>query len=133
MPISLNEDRTTRLLVIEGSGVFADDDFDATVTAILEHPDVAALNGVLVDLSGVTKVELSTRPIKAAAETFTNFEATQELKLAMVAPKDVAYGLARMYEMARNAADTVRVFRDRDAALRWLGQPDAKNTDLRDT
>lgn len=43
----------------------------------------------------------------------------------MVAPRDVSFGLARMYEMS--STDIPRdfvVFRDLDAAAAWLGIPD---------
>jgi len=43
---------------------------------------------------------------------------------AVVADNDVAVGLARMYEMMRgDAADVMMGFRDRAAALEWLGLP----------
>ncbi len=40
----------------------------------------------------------------------------------MVAEKDVSFGMARMYEMLREAEpDQIKVFRDMAEARRWLG------------
>jgi hypothetical protein len=41
---------------------------------------------------------------------------------AMLAPIDVIFGIGRMFQMLRQARGEtgIRVFRDREAAMRWL-------------
>jgi hypothetical protein len=47
-------------------------------------------------------------------------------KVAMLVKGDLAFGLARMYEMYRNSELTeVEVFRDESEALAWLGEKEA--------
>ena len=45
-----------------------------------------------------------------------------DVRRASVAPTDILFGLARMYELsaARTAGEEYPVFRTRDEALRWL-------------
>jgi len=51
---------------------------------------------------------------------------------ALAVSSDVAYGMARMYQIMRSdAQDEVEVFRDIDSALEWLGVADAKAELLR--
>jgi hypothetical protein len=46
-------------------------------------------------------------------------------RLAVVATRDLEFGLARMFETWREDRSTdVRVFRDYDEAVRWAGSPD---------
>ena len=46
---------------------------------------------------------------------------------AIVVDKDVVFGLSRMYEaLAHDVGTEIKVFRDMDAAHRWLGLDDGK-------
>lgn len=44
-------------------------------------------------------------------------------RAAIVAPSDLAYGLARVHVAHREASETLRVFRNRTDALTWLFGP----------
>lgn len=48
-------------------------------------------------------------------------------KTALVVATPLAYGMGRMYELSKDASDEYRIghrtFRDRKAALEWLGVP----------
>jgi hypothetical protein len=48
------------------------------------------------------------------------------LQMAIVAPTDYEYGIARMYELATNEVGTkaMRAFRILEGASEWLGLPD---------
>jgi hypothetical protein len=41
-------------------------------------------------------------------------------RVAIVAPSDLAYGLARVHVAHRDASESLGLFRSRDAALSWL-------------
>lgn len=50
--------------------------------------------------------------------------------VAIVAPSDLSYGLARLHVAYRADSDAFRLFRDRDAAVEWIlgrsaAEPDA--------
>ncbi len=57
-------------------------------------------------------------------------EKTIAAKIAIVAPNDFTYGLARMYETFRHLNERskreVRVFRSMQDALAWLGKKSVK-------
>jgi hypothetical protein len=74
----------------------------------------------LVDTSDVTEVTLSAQAIVQMGHSLL-FDPTA--KRAYVVTTDLVFGLARMYELYQNlrGPQNVRVFRDRDEALRWLG------------
>lgn len=43
-------------------------------------------------------------------------------KTAVIAPKDLSYGLSRIYEFqSYDTVENTRVFRDPDEAIKWLG------------
>jgi hypothetical protein len=43
-------------------------------------------------------------------------------RTAIIAPKDLSYGLGRLYEaLSENSPESVRVFRDPGEALKWVG------------
>ena len=45
-------------------------------------------------------------------------------RVAIVAPKDITYGVFRMYEVFRNEEPvSLRVFRDENEAVEWLKHP----------
>jgi hypothetical protein len=49
------------------------------------------------------------------------YHLTGTLKLAIVAPEDEVYGLARLFSVHRAQEHLqLQVFRDRDAAFQWL-------------
>lgn len=51
-----------------------------------------------------------------------------DVKLAVIAPADLTYGISRMHQMMAEAREPheVQVFRDRRSALAWLEREDAE-------
>jgi hypothetical protein len=64
--------------------------------------------------------------LREAATTFRGLDTTVfETRVAILATSDVAFGLARMYQSFRGDSTVeFEVFRDRAAALEWLGLPE---------
>ena len=76
----------------------------------------------LWDLSGATEVQIEAEAIKELARA-RSFEAGA--KRAVVAPSDLAFGMARMFQLLHDEApEDVRVFRAEADARRWLGLED---------
>jgi hypothetical protein len=79
----------------------------------------------LVDVSEADVSEVTTNALRRVAEftkSILNRHGVEFVKLAVYAPGDLPYGLARMYSaFADESPETVRVFRDLAAAKRWLG------------
>ena len=120
MPITAKYDPQTCLLVIEASGVMTVAQLLEVVASLRDHQSGKPLNGILFDQSGVTDVDVTSADIQSLAEVTRGMEQAQGLRMASVAPKDVVFGMSRMYEFVRDDGDNVRSFRDRDSALLWL-------------
>ena len=80
----------------------------------------------LCDLSQAKLSLLSTDDIaRIVSFTIARAEVRAGGKTAILASRDLEYGMARMYEMLaelRRHPVVIRAFRDRDEALRWLGE-----------
>ncbi len=70
-----------------------------------------------VDATGITPDDLYEHG-KFIARHLKN----KNFRLAIIAPSDLTYGLARMFEVFANL-DGIMVFRSRDEALSWLSVP----------
>ena len=116
MPIVHRIDHDRRLVLARGVGIFHSRDPFEYQQQVWSCPDVAGYDE-LVDMSGVTEVDLSTpdrmRQLAGVASA-TNAPGGGE-RLAIVAPTDLTFGLARMYEshraLQRGSTKNVGVFR----------------------
>lgn len=76
----------------------------------------------LVDLTGAEEIEVDERDIKQLADMDKEAAAINpEIKIAVVAPGDLEYGLARMWLAHVDEGELEsRVFRTREEADRWI-------------
>ncbi|PFG73328.1 hypothetical protein [Tepidiforma thermophila] len=79
---------------------------------------VPAGGRVLVDAAALETAEMEAGALAAAAEQL----AARAGRIAVYAPGDLAFGLARQALQLAGVAEgvTMAVFREREAALRWL-------------
>lgn len=90
----------------------------------VEHPDFRSTFRAMVDLTAVTRAEVHTDHVSMVG--LESPYAPGSL-LALVAPDDVTYGLARAFEMTvEEGGRTVRVFRDRAEADAWLASAEER-------
>jgi hypothetical protein len=111
-------DEDCALLLVTVSGVLSETDFQEA-----KFPDVPVGTVELLDMSAVTKVEISSAEVRRLAE-IDRSGPTRIKRMAIVATTEVGFGLARMYQTLSDGeapATEVRVFRDSDAARAWLG------------
>lgn len=73
----------------------------------------------LLDLTAVTDFQLSGADVRDISSWPDGFNA--DTRMAVIAPDDDAFGISRMYELNKQGPRKIRTFRDRLAALRWLG------------
>ena len=108
-----------RLVMSIVSGVVTIADALAHRQNLRKHPDFDPSFSQLVDLSNVTKIELSREDVERFAED-TIF--SLDSRRAAVATCDVTYGLARMFEVLRESKgeEGLRIFRNLDEALDWV-------------
>lgn len=126
MPLDYRIDHESRIVIVTATGTLTDEDFFASQREIWSRADVVGFDEVF-DLGGVEGLVLASgdrvRALADQASSLADVPGTPS-RLAIVAPQDFAYGLARMYATYRTlnprAERTVQVFRSMQAALDWL-------------
>ena len=125
MPIEHLIDRERRIVIATGHGVLTDADVFQYQQGVWSDPGVAGFDEI-VDMSDVTDVPMpsSLRARDLAAVAARMDPPGSASRLAIVAPADFAYGLARMYasyrELQAGGSKRVRVFRAMADAKAWL-------------
>lgn len=123
MAIRIEIDGATKLRVVTFEGAISDADVINTFAAYWQSHDYDPSLNELYDLSPVTYEDVSTEGLRKIAGV--NLDLNRDgpgVKVAMYAPTDVAFGLIRMYQVfVEGSSSEMRVFRDRDEALQWLG------------
>jgi hypothetical protein len=119
MPTSYRIDKSLGMIFSSASGVVTDDDLRGHQRSVLADPDFDPRFNQIWDFQRVDDVEVSNAVLRALAES-KSFSA--ESKRAVVAPRDVVYGMARMFQMLHEEApEAFRVFRSPAEARAWLG------------
>jgi hypothetical protein len=126
VPLNYWVDHRQRLVVAKGVGLISDDEVFTYQREAWSTPELAGYVE-LVDFSDVERIDLpSIDRIRELAELAAGMDPNLgSLKLAVVATRDFAYGLARMYETYRElqpgSAKPVGVFRTLREAQDFLG------------
>jgi hypothetical protein len=123
MSIRVRVDETRELLEMVFAGEVTNSEFLEAMNRYIVEP-CAVLPLGLFDLSDVTILGVAAESVRDAARQVAQHVDPRlgEGKLAIVAPTDVLFGMARMYEILRDDSPIeVRVFRERDEAESWLG------------
>ena len=124
MSVGFTIDTSRRLVLSRGWGVLTDRELMVHVRALSADPRFRPDLHQLVDFVGVTDVKVTASGVREMTG-LNPFGAGA--RRALTVSSDVAYGMARMYQIMRSdAADEVEVFRDIDSALEWLGLAEVK-------
>jgi len=126
MPIEHEIDHKRRLVIARGRGVLTNRDVFEYQHSVWSSPEVAGYDE-LVDMTGVERIDLSSiESVRELAQTSAAMDKDNPpSRLAIVAPKDYAFALGRLYETHRGLDErsrkTVSVFRHIGEAMAWLG------------
>jgi hypothetical protein len=121
MPADYRIDPDARLIRSNATGVVTDDDLRDHQKRLRGDPAFDPRFDQLWDFRAAEVVEVTTAVVHELAGS-RSFEAGA--KRALVAPTDVGFGLARMFQTLHEAApEELRVFRTLDDAKAWLGLP----------
>ncbi len=126
MPLTYRIDPERRLVIARGSGIMKDQDFFNYQREVWSRPEVAGFDE-LVDMTNVAQILLpSIERVRDLAELGADMAKGWPVsRLAIVAPGDLAFGLARLFDIARQSTTPggkpVEVFRAMPDALAWLG------------
>ena len=126
MPIRMIIDKTIGLIRTTATGRINGDELVAYYHRLRSHPDFRSNLNEIFDLSGVEDADVAAadvRRLSGVTEEFTRRGVA--VKVAIIAPRDLEFGFARMYEMLQSQSmNDVRVFRDRADAEGWIFGPE---------
>jgi len=120
MPLSFAVDKQRRLVISTASGTVTYSEIAAHQVGLKNHPDFDPSFNQLIDGTGVAKVAVTVEGIRTVARQRI-FGA--DSRQAIATSSDFAYGMARMFELYREASGSgrpMRVFNSLEAAREWL-------------
>jgi hypothetical protein len=119
MPLFSKIEKARKLVISTGSGVLTMADALAYQDKLQQDPEFDPSFSQLLDFTHVTKVELETEDIRRLAQRSLF---STDSRRAILVSSDVAYGLARMFEVLRESLGEkgIQVFRNLDEALDWV-------------
>ena len=127
MPIEYQIDHTRRLVSAWASGKPTAEEIFKYQRDVWSLPEIKGYN----ELIDMTNVEQIVSPTSNKIRQLSVLSASMDdkitpTKFAIVAPRDLAYGLGRMYETFRQlnkrSTKEVSVFRSMQEALEWVGK-----------
>jgi hypothetical protein len=121
LPVNYSIDTQHPLVYTVFSGDVSNADMLEHLRSLYADPRFEASMPELVDLRGVTSVSVSSEMIPASARWPLHSPLAPR---AIVAPTDLLYGLARMYQSYRDEKGEAHlaIFRTLPPALEWLGR-----------
>jgi hypothetical protein len=128
MPISYVIDQVAQRVTLTYFGTVTDADLFAVYEKLYSDPRHRVGMDELADCRPVDKLELTGQGLRdlASRATFSMDSRRVSWRVAVVAPQDAIYGMARMFQSLRDdSPEEVQVFRDLVSALYWLNQPAA--------
>jgi len=126
MTLEYRIDQARRVVFATATGLLSDQDLFTYQREVWSRGELAGYDEV-VDFGAVEDLVLSSGDrLRALADLASTMDVPgASSRLAIVAPRDFAFGLARMYEtyrtMNQRGSKVVSVFRSMQAALDWLG------------
>ena len=122
MPVSHLIDHDKMIILVTIEGVVSDEDIIEHQRKTRNDPALDPSFGQLADLSNIRKLEITAQGV----QKFTSMEfSTEWSRRAFVAPNDVSFGFARMFQMMRDSdQEQTEVFRSMEGAHQWLSSPE---------
>jgi len=118
MPLKSVVIEEARLVVTRVSGVFGFADLEENRVSLLADPAFDPSYDHLFDLRAAVASAFPSEDVEKATRVRAFSETSRR---AVVAPQDLSFGLARMYQSHRADLSTgIHVFREMDEALEWL-------------
>ena len=123
MPIIIEFVPERDLVRASHHGVVPDEEFRKAYTGLFSDERFKSCPNMLVDLSSTDSSVRTSGELEgfAAMAALRLSDSDRRHKIAVVAPKDISFGLARMCQaFTRSISWDFVVFRDSDAAETWL-------------
>jgi hypothetical protein len=119
MPAFFKIDKERRIVMTTASGAFTLDDALDHQQRLRNDPEFDPSFSQLLDLTHVSSIEIGPADVRRLAEE--NLFSSKSRR-AILVNSDLAFGLARIFEVHRESAGEsgINVFRDLDEALDWI-------------
>jgi hypothetical protein len=79
----------------------------------------------IADMTGLTRFDVGFNGVDALASRRREIRVVGTSRTALLVGNEMQFGVARMYQTLNDHPQiTTEIFRDADAALRWLAEPD---------
>ena len=127
MPIIFDFKPEYNLVVSRQVGTIDDEEFQNSYRSLFEDTGFKPSTNLLVDLRQADSSRRSQEAIQGFARYMKEWvqKVAKKSRVVVIAPKDVSFGLARMYEAYSESAHIeFAVFREAGAALEYLGIPE---------
>lgn len=124
MPIAFDLDPDGQLVVVKHIGDVPDDEFLTFYQDFFDGPGATAHMDLLIDLEQTRSIARSSQALRTLARLIEEklADTPAQRKVAVIAPADNSFALARMYEVFGECVPwTFVVFRDGESARAWLG------------
>jgi hypothetical protein len=123
MPISYEIDEARGLVHTTASGTLTDSDILQLKARLVADPRWRSTMRELSDVRAIDKLEVTAEGVQSMMlRDQSDAAALASYRLAIVVSKEVAYGMARMYQiLTERTVPHVGVFRDMEEARSWLG------------
>jgi len=120
MPLHFRIDEEAGLVITTAEGRVSAEDLVAHARELAKTPNRPLRE--LVDFSETVEITLPTEAVSDAARFLRDEDQNAAgSRVAMVAKADAVFGMMRLFEAYRaHSGVLIRVFRNRDDALRWL-------------
>jgi hypothetical protein len=119
MAVRIAIDAARGLVIVTVTGELSDETLLEIPAALHANPELRPESSLLVDLSGAEGRRVTSAGVRRLAEQPLYF--AKSSRRAVVVPSDLGFGVARMYDLLRDASGGgVRVYRDRAEAEAWL-------------
>jgi uncharacterized protein YcaQ len=119
-------ERDTGLIRTTATGRVTGQDLVEYYRRLRAHPDFRSNLNEIFDAGQVEAVDVTAedvRRLSGITEEFTKHGVP--VRVAIIAPGDVEFGMSRMYEMLQvQSINVLKVFRDRKTAEEWLFDED---------
>ena len=120
--IQFHVDPVHRMRIATFEGTVDDAQLLRSYTELTSAPDYDPTLSDLVDMSRVQRLDVSSEAVRRLVDMYSLVDPDDVVqRTAIVAAQDHVFGMARMYQILREGApDIIRIFRDRDEAIRWV-------------
>mgnify|MGYP003345912491 CR=1 FL=1 len=125
MPLTYHIDTARGLVQTTASGVLTDHDVLDLKARLASDPGWSPGMRELADISGIDALEVTADGVRQMVQEDASTPDLGAYRLAIVAPANDVFGMARMYQMLTDrVVPNIGVFRSVNEALAWIESPE---------